>query len=216
MRFKAIAIDDEPLALDLMQDYISKSGILNYEGGFTKPLEAFQYIKSHTVDLVFLDIEMPALNGIDLARLLPEQCRIIFTTAHRNFAPEAFEVKALDYLLKPIRFSRFLKAVERFEEQYNQSSDEGKIIVRADRTDHFLTTNDILYLEGLKDYTKVHTSEKTLLCRGSLGSFLKEKQFSFLLRVHKSFAINPSHITAQSSNDIHLGNVLIPKGKSYS
>lgn len=215
MAFKTIVVDDEPLAIDLMQEYISKSDGLVFQASFTNPIEALTYIKSNSIDLILLDIEMPGLNGIDLSRLLPKNCSVIFTTAHRNFAPEAFEIKALDYLLKPIKQSRFLKAIEKLEEKHTQQREEKIIVIRADRKDYYVKQSQILYIEGLKDYTKIHTVSTTLLSRGSLGSFLKTPAFSFLKRIHKSFAINPVHVTAKSAEGVYIKENLIPCGDVY-
>lgn len=215
MTISTIILDDEPLAVDLLRDYTQKFERLSLEEVFYDPMQALSYLRDHTIDLVFLDIEMPRLTGIELSRLIPDTTVVIFTTAHRDYAVEAFDVKAVDYLLKPISFSRFSAAIEKATGMLDRQKQEVEIIIRADRRDHLLKANDILYLEGLKDYVQVFTTRGKLVSRGSLGTILKRNELSFLERVHKSFAVNPHHITSRSADGIYINELFIPVGPTY-
>ncbi len=214
-RHKIIIVDDEPLAQELLERYVADFSSLEHAGSFSSAIEALNFLRTGTADIICLDIKMPGLSGIDLAKLLDPKRLVVFTTAHRQFAPEAFEVQAVDYLLKPISFSRFSQAIERCQSRIKNRSQSEKVVIRAERRDFLLEPRDIYYAEGIKDYTRFHTKEGRLLSRGSLGVFLSQPAFTFLRRIHRSYAINPQHVNAQNNSEIQIGEVILPVGQKY-
>jgi two-component system LytT family response regulator len=219
MKYKVLIIDDEKLAIDLLEDYCRKISSLEVAGTFTDPNRAFDFLQQEQVDLVFLDINMPELTGLELARLIPSQTAVIFATAYREFGVEAFDLKALDYLLKPISYPRFLDAINRFfdsREKPVSVKTEELIIVRADRMDYRIQVGDILYIEGLKDYVKVVTRKGTLLTKSSIGNFLKEQlPNDRFIRVHRSYVVSREKIMAVGKEEVIIGEHRIPIGISY-
>jgi two-component system LytT family response regulator len=214
-QYKVVIVDDELLAIELLERYVQRVDTLIHAGSYRSAIDALQDIRENDVDIVCLDIEMPGLSGMDLAKVLPKEVSVIFTTAHRHFAPEAFEVRAVDYLLKPIGFSRFYQAIERCMLRSAANDTPPVIVIRAERRDHFIQQDDIYYLEGLKDYTRYHTAEGKLLSRGSLGTSLAQKNLQFLKRIHRSYAVNPAHISAKSPREVLVNGVALPIGRMY-
>lgn len=218
MKYDVVIIDDEILAVELLQDYCSKIDHLEVKGAFTDALEGYNYLSAHTADLVFLDINMPDLSGLDLAKVIPEQTQLIFATAYREFGVEAFELKALDYLLKPISYPRFLQAVQRFLDRRTSATPTAQpphLILRIDRRDHKVLLDDILYVEGLKDYVKLITKDGALLTKSSVGLFMEKLPPGLFTRVHKSFIVPNSKVTAIGNEEILVGKKSIPVGITY-
>src|ERR1700730_18157425 len=163
-----IAVDDEPLALEVLKKYIAKIYFLELKGAFTDPFEAQKLMDSNPVDILFLDIQMPDINGIEFSRILNKKnTAIVFTTAFSEYAVEGFNVDAIDYLLKPIEYDRFLKSVYKAKEYIdyinNQEIQEGYIFVKSDYQMVKINLKDILYIEGLDDYIKIHLPQKSIL-----------------------------------------------------
>lgn len=217
MKHSVVIIDDEILAVELLADYCSKLDHLEVKASFTDPVKAYNYLSRHPIDLVFLDINMPELGGLDLAKVLSPDTRLIFATAYREFGVEAFELKALDYLLKPIGYARFLQSVQRFMESKPQStpSEEGHLIIRVDRKDHKVRFGQILFVEGLKDYVKIHLTEGILLTKASVGLFLKKLPADQFLRIHKSYIVNRSKVTAVGNEEVLVGKKSLPVGITF-
>ncbi len=219
-------IDDEPLALDLLESYVDKTPFLKLTGRFSSALQALKSLsQDNAVQLIFLDIQMPELNGMEFARLVDKQTRIILTTAFSEYAIEGYKINALDYLLKPFSYSDFLtaakKAVDWFEisasaEQNNDKSLLG-FFVRSEYKLVQILFDELLYVEGLKDYVKIHVEKETkpiltLMSMKAVEDLIPAKQF---IRVHRSFIVNRNKITRIEKNRIIIGKQEIPIGETY-
>lgn len=226
---RCIIIDDEPLAVDVLETYLNKIGGMEIVAKCNNPLEAITIFNKHQVDLVFLDIEMPNLTGLDLVKTVQNIPQFIFTTAYPQHAIEGFELNATDYLVKPIPFQRFLKAVSRAKEKYeleksittqsNTSSEENNndfIFIKSEYENIKVNLQDIEYIEGLKDYIKIHLKEqsKTLLTLSSFKSIL-EKLPSNFIRTHRSYIVNIDCIRALQKTNVVINGIRIPIGETY-
>lgn len=225
MKLKTIAIDDEPLALRLVSEYISKTPFLELAGSFDNPLDAIDFLSAQPVDLIFVDIQMPDLTGIEFARSLENAPKIIFTTAYEKYALDGYKLNAIDYLLKPFSYEEFLKAAQKARKQLEL---EASALPMIDANNQFLflkseykirriNFNDILYIEGLKDYIKVFTAgdDKPVLSLNSMKSLeekLPEDQF---MRVHRSFIVNLNKISIIERSRIIFGKTYIPISDQY-
>jgi two-component system, LytTR family, response regulator len=218
-----IIVDDEPLALELMETYISQVPGLELKETFSDAISAWGYMQRNPVDLVFLDIQMPDINGIQLARSLDKRNpMIIFTTAYSKYAVEGFNVNAVDYLLKPFEFSRFLEAVNKARE-YKElldlgtvGSEEQAIFVKSDYQNVRITTKEIIYIEGFDDYIRIHLdSGKSIYTLMSLKSILEKLPEQDFIRVHRSYIVSISKIKRIYNQIILLGEKELPIGKSY-
>jgi DNA-binding LytR/AlgR family response regulator len=190
-------------------------------------LEANDILRKNQIDLIFLDIQMPQLSGVEFIKALPNPPMFIFTTAYSNYALDGFELNAIDYLLKPISIDRFMKAVNKAMEQYElrkrEESTEGSsqgegvefFFVKADKKLVKIKYDEILYIESLKEYVKIHTAENYLVTKLQIGEFDSLMASPYLLRVHKSFIINLDKVTAYSANVIEIGSHQIPIGRTY-
>lgn len=223
MALKCVAIDDEPLALELLQTYAKRIPALHLVETFEDAISGIEYLNKYQVDLLFLDINMPDISGIDLARALTEKPLIIFTTAHRQFAYEGFQLEALDYLLKPIEFDVFSKAVQKaiFYKQHQRHAltdhDEASIYVHSEYRLIKILIREIEYVESMEDYVKIHIgTEKPTLTLMTLKKFLQmlpEKQF---IRIHRSYIINTRKIKAIQHKKVQMQTNLLPIGDSYA
>lgn len=227
MTLRCCVVDDEPLASGLIASYISKTPFMELAGEFSSPKDAISIILDGDVDVIFLDINMPQLNGIEFAKIIPPSVRVIFTTAYDNYAVEGFRVNALDYLLKPISYDEFLAAGNKalqWAELNSRKQDAGQIesdpdyiIVKSEYKLIQIRIKDILYIEGLKDYVKIYTegSEKsimTLISMKILEHTLPDNKF---MRVHRSYIVNLSKIRVIERNRIIFGKTAIPVSESY-
>ncbi len=231
---KCIIIDDEPLAIDVLMDYCQKMDFIQLEGTFTNPLEAISVIKEKKIDLIFCDIEMPQINGIDFITSLDNIPMFIFTTAYSQYAVEGFNLNAIDYLVKPIPYNRFIKAISRAKEVMaykgtppkenvfpsigeNQKSTPNYIFIKAEYESVKINLDDIEYIQGLKDYLKIHVvgTNKTILTLMSFKEILEKLPSNQFLRVHKSFVVNLSRIKTVQRNRIVINDVRIPIGESH-
>lgn len=220
---KCCVIDDEPLASQLIASYVEKTPFLQLVGTYSSAQEAVKVIIENQVDVVFLDIEMPQLNGMEFAKIIPPTTRIIFTTAYDQYAIQGFKVNALDYLLKPINYDEFLNAVNKalqwFDSQsnrVNQSSSNDYIIVKSEYRLVQIPTSDITFIEGLKDYVKIYTTDeqKSIMTLINMKTLEQSLPSSFL-RVHRSFIVNTSKIKIIERNRIVFGSKYIPISDSY-
>lgn len=218
---KAIAIDDEPPALKVIETYCEAVEGISLQRTFTRPSEAERYISKYPVDLIFLDINMPSINGIDFYKNIGRKVMVIFTTAHAEFAVEGFNINALDFLLKPIRKERFdqaiQKAVEQFElQQKSTDPSEAFLLIRADYSLHRIKVEDILLIEGLDDYLKIHLPEqKVVVTRMTMKNMMSELAHSEFVRVHKSFIVPMKKIDKVRNRVIFIGHREVPIGNSY-
>lgn len=225
MKIRTIAIDDEPLALQLVSGYISMTPYLELVGSFDNPLAAIDYISSQAVDLIFVDIQMPDLNGLEFTRSLDSSAKIVFTTAYEIYALEGFKLNALDYLLKPFSYEEFLKAAGKARRQMELESNT-QISIEANNQFLFLKSeykirrinfNDILYIEGLKDYIKVYTTgeDKPVLSLNSIKALEQKLPEEKFMRVHRSFIVNLDKIETIERSRILFGKVYIPISDQY-
>lgn len=204
-----------------MISHISKIESLKLAGECTNAIEAGNFLRTSKADLLFLDIQMPEINGLQFIGTLKNPPAIILTTAYRDFAPEAFDVDAIDYLLKPISFERFLQAVHRFfERQKNGIStavptDEPFLQFRSERKVIVMPVADIRYIESLDAYVKVHAQEKLWITRETISSLEENLGVRGFVRIHRSFLINPRHITAFSAESVFLDKVELPLGRAF-
>jgi DNA-binding LytR/AlgR family response regulator len=216
-----IAIDDEPLALEVIKKYISKIYFLELKGAFTDPVEAKKVIENSQIDVIFLDIQMPDLNGIEFSRMIgPKNTAVIFTTAFSEYAVEGFNVDAVDYLLKPIEYDRFLKAVYKAKEYIdylnNLELQDGYIFVKSDYQMVKINLKDILYIEGLDDYIKIYLPHRSVLTLMTLKTITQKLPAKEFLRVHRSYIVPISKIENVSKSKIRIADREIPIGVSYS
>jgi DNA-binding LytR/AlgR family response regulator len=225
MKLKTIAIDDEPLALRLVSDYISKTPFLELVGSFDNPLDAIDYLSGQSVDLIFVDIQMPDLTGIEFARTLDDAPKIVFTTAYEKYALDGFKLNAIDYLLKPFSYEEFLKAAGKARKQVEL---ETSVLPSIEANNQFLflkseykirriNFNDILYIEGLKDYIKVYVSgdDKPVLSLNSIKSLEQKLPEEKFMRVHRSFIVNLDKIEIIERSRIIFGKIYIPVSDQY-
>lgn len=216
---KAIAIDDEPLALKIIEHHCSKIESISLEKTFTNQTEAIKYINKFPVDLLFLDIQMPQNSGIDFYKNLNKDLLVIFTTAYDTYAVEGFNVNAIDYILKPIAFSRFEKAVEKAVQQYKyktNTSQQDHLLIRADYKLNKIDFNDILYIEGLDDYIQIYLVNKPkIVARMSMKSIIEKLPEKDFLRIHRSYIVSIPRISAIQNKQIELENKTFPIGETY-
>ncbi|MBP7306345.1 MAG: response regulator transcription factor [Saprospiraceae bacterium] len=218
----AIALDDEPLALKVIQSYCDKSEIINLQKTFTQPNEALKYLKKFPADLIFVDIQMPAMTGINFAKSLQQNTMIIFTTAYSEFAAISYELNAIDYLLKPINQKRFTQATTKAQDYFNyinkkDHNSDKSIFVRADFTLIKIPLEDILYIEGLADYLKIYIKDrKTIVARLPMKEMMEKLPFDDFIRVHRSFILPFNKIEAVRGSTILIGDKEFPIGRTYN
>lgn len=217
----AIALDDEPPALSIIENFCSRVDFVDLVKTFTNPDEAMKHINKFPVDLLFLDIRMPSVSGLQFRRQVPQDILVIFTTAYSEYAVEGFNVNALDYLLKPFAFDRFLQAVNKAHDFYkfyhhHESAVQHYMFVRADYSLVKVMLEDILYIEGLDDYLKIFlTGRKPVIARMTMKSALEKLPENNFIRVHRSFIVPLSRIEKVRNKMIYIGDKTIPVGSSY-
>lgn len=222
---KCIIIDDEPLAIKLIKGHIEQVPGLELIATFQNAVAALDLLKKEPVDLIFLDIQMPVLTGIDFVKSLQKPPGVIFTTAYRDYAAESYELNVIDYLIKPITFTRFFTAVNKFFNQYSTSQQVAKepsleqvqqsyIYVNSNKKHIKIAFDDMLYIESIKDYVRIHTADKSIVTKDKISDF-EQKVPAHFLRVHRSFIVNTHKITAFTKQDIEIGDREIPIGRNY-
>ncbi|MCC9167678.1 LytR/AlgR family response regulator transcription factor [Pontibacter harenae] len=230
MKLKCLIIDDEPLALDVLETFIGRLDNLELVGRCNSAIEAYNYLQNQKIDLLFLDIQMPKLTGIEFLKSLPNPPKTVLTTAYRDYALEGFEVNAIDYLLKPIAFERFMKAVAKVSAVEPQAAatlpvvaapvadanfNEAFIYLKAEKKMVKVKLAEILYIESLKDYIRVKTESKEVISYQKI-SFLEEKlPHDKFLRIHRSFIVALDKVQAFSATAVELGKIEIPIGRFY-
>ncbi len=225
MKLNCWIVDDEPLALELLDSYVQRTPFLVLTGKYSSAISAMEDISNQTIDIIFLDIQMPEVNGMEFAQMIDENTRIIFTTAFSEYAIDGYRVNALDYLLKPFSYTDFLNASRRAYKwhEMKKSAMEKKetttdgIFVRADYKLIHILYNDILMIEGLKDYIKIYTTKErrpiiTLMSLKSMEEDLPSNQF---IRVHRSYIISRQKISSIDKNRIIINEHQIPIGETY-
>jgi two-component system LytT family response regulator len=220
MNLHCIIIEDEPYAQKLLENYIQRTSFLVLRGIFTNPMEALPFLSENKVDVIFLDIEMPELNGMDFMESLENEANVIFTTAFSHYAVESYEKGAVDYLLKPINFNRFLKAVNRLQTlkirktELEETTTKDSIYIKTDRRYINLKYSDLYYVEGLKDYVIFRTETQKYVVHNNLKKLesLLPTQF---MRVHYSYIINFEKVKELKDKHLHLLDAKIPVSKKY-
>ncbi|MBO3117392.1 response regulator transcription factor [Winogradskyella sp. DF17] len=213
-----IIIDDEPLAVDLLESYVSKIEDLDLVGSFNNPLDALKLLRKATVDILFLDIQMPEITGVEFKKIINPDIKVIFTTAYSEYAIESYDLNALDYLLKPITFQRFLQAVEKVKEKATQPTTEARpdyIFVKTEYRHQKIPFSDMLYLKGLSDYVAIQTKDAKVLTLQNMKDFERNLPKSKFIRVHKSYIVGIEHIEFIERNRIVINGDYIPIGATY-
>jgi DNA-binding LytR/AlgR family response regulator len=227
-KINCLIADDEQIARGIIENYVQRLDKLNLVGTCTNGAEVYNALNRHPVDLLFLDIQMPQLTGLELLRTLKDPPAVIFTTAYREYALEGYELNVVDYLLKPISFERFLKAVDKFEFSANPGKitasntltepakeQEAFMYVKSDKKMIKVPLKDLMYIEGLKDYVKMHLVNKTIITYQTL-TYLEEKlSANHFIRIHRSYIVSLRHIDAYSAAQVEIGKLNIPIGSSY-
>ncbi len=208
-----IAIDDEPKALEVIERYCGKTSQVSLKASFREPVKAIEFLQREKVDLVFLDINMPDINGIQLLQTLSHKPLVIFTTAYSHYAVESYELNALDYLLKPITFERFLIALNKAAAVL--SSKETTIFFKSGPQTYQVKVADILYFEKDGNYITVHLKDKQILIRENMSNIFDLVPAADFLRVHKSYVVAIKHITMIEVHQLTAGSGKIPIGSSY-
>jgi len=219
----AIAIDDEPLALNIIKAFCDKVDFIDLQKTFTETGEALKYLRKYPVDLLFLDIRMPSMSGIDFYKAVAQNTMVIFTTAYSEYAVEGFNLSAIDYLLKPFDFPRFRQAVEKAKDyhrhlQYNESTQDKHIFIRADYALVKIEHAEIEYIEGLDNYLKIHLdNKKSVVARMSMKAMEDKLPPALFMRVHRSYIIPTTKVASLRGKNILLQNgTEIPVGTNYT
>lgn len=222
MKIKAIAIDDEPLALEIVKQYCTQLPGIELVQTFDNAVAGLEYIHQHQPDLLFIDIDMPDINGIDLINSLASKPMIIFTTAYKEFALDGFELEAIDYLLKPFSFERFEKAFQKAASKYKSTNSEDgaqeHIFVYTEYRMKKILLQDIIYIESLDDYIKIHfMNDKPVMTLMSLKKVSEKLPHGQFIRIHRSYITSVKHFSELSGRKIKLTNgTELPVGESYS
>lgn len=221
---RCLLVDDESPAIDLLKNHIKSFNDLEIVASCYNAIEAFEVIKKQNIDLIFLDIEMPALKGLDFLKTLKHPPRVIITTAYREYALEGYDLDIVDYLLKPISLNRFVKAVDRY---YERTASPVSTIVEPKSIKTFFYVNvnkkqikiifdDILYIESLKDYVRIHTIHQKFVVKSNIGKIEMQLPNPLFLRAHRSYIVAVNKITAYTQRDIEIGRLEIPIGSSFA
>ena len=225
MNLNCLIVDDEPLAVELLEAYVKRTPFLELKGAFTNAFDALALLEKETLDLLFLDIQMPELNGLELSRLVGTQVKVIFTTAFEQYAVEGFKVDALDYLLKPISYPEFLRAAHkalRWKEMAEAASSlevreiADALFVRSGNKFVKVQLSHILYIEGMQDYVKIYLDDNSqpVVTLNTMKDFEESLSFPFL-RIHRSYIINFDKVTMVERNRVFLGGTYVSVSDSY-
>jgi two-component system LytT family response regulator len=228
---RCLVVDDEPLAIDILTDYISKIPFLELVESFKNPIDALSAVQQNKADLVFLDVQMPELTGIQFLKITNGKCKVILTTAYQEYALQGYELNVLDYLLKPIAFDRFYKAAQKAQELFSQNSSlntvtETPTTTAATITNDFIFVkteykiqkiylDDILYIEGLKDYISIYTKTERIITLQSMKKMEEVLPDHKFIRVHKSYILAPDKIESIERSRIYIADKIIPIGDTF-
>ena len=219
---RCLIVDDEPVAREILETYITKIPNLELVKSCKNAMEALITVQNEKIDLFFLDINMPEITGLSLAKLINKNASIIFTTAYREYALDGFNLQATDYLLKPIAFDRFLQAIQKISTPKSSITIKNKaeeistfMFVRADRKMVKIIFDEILFIESLGDYLKIHTQKETLITRETVNNIEAKLPTKNFIRIHRSYIINIEKINAYTNEQIEINNKSIPISRSY-
>lgn len=217
---KAIALDDEPLSLDIIKAYCKQLDFIDLKQCFTSQKKTIDYIVKNEVDLIFLDIEMPELDGFSLYKSLSKNINVIFTTAYKDYALEAFNINASDYLLKPFSFDRFLTAVQKVSKKLYVEKEmlnkETSLKIKANYQIHTIQFNNILFIEAYDDYIKIHLSNNTkIVTRCTMKNILTKLPVHLFVRIHRSYIVAVNKITALKNKELVIDKQTLPVSSTY-
>lgn len=220
MSISCVIVEDEPLARSLIVDYIKKVPSIELIAACSGPIEAIEVLKSTPVDLLFLDIQMPELTGIGLLKALPKKPMVVFTTAYSEYALEGYDLDVVDYLLKPITFERFLRAVNKahvrlFGEGKTETTTDDFIFVKDGTKLVKILLNDILYIEGLKDYVTIFTKTQKIVSLQRLKAMEEQLPGSLFVRIHNSYIVSLRAITSVHKSEVEIGTAFLPVGETF-
>lgn len=222
MAFKCIIVDDEPPATRILENYIGKVNFLEKAGVFNDSLKALEFLNTQSVDVIFLDIQMPQLTGLQLSRIISKNIKVIFTTAYPDFALEGFELNAVDYLLKPISFERFYQAVSKLNlepkiEISNQSNLPDFLFVKTDGKNKFqkVFLRDILYIESLQNYVCIHTEKQQIITHSSLKNVIESLPENEFIQIHKSYVVSLKHVESTDNFSVFINGKELPIGATF-
>ncbi|GGG19139.1 DNA-binding response regulator [Dokdonia pacifica] len=222
---KCIVVDDEPLAIELLEGHIRQFAQLELVATCWNAIEAFEIVKNTPVDIIFLDIQMPGLSGIQFVKSLQNPPAIIFTTAYREYAVESYELDVIDYLLKPITMDRFFKSITKYFDKVGDPiiqketlsttvTEDDHIYVNTNRKYVKVVFKEVLYVESIKDYVRIHLEKESISTKEKISVF-EQKVPSYFMRTHRSYMVNTNKITSYTMQDIEIGEIEIPIGISY-
>ena len=223
---KCIAIDDEELALELLEDNIRNVPFLKLEAKFNSPLKAMKYLQEENIDLVFIDIQMPGLTGLQFIKSFPQKCMYILITAYEKYALEGYNLNVVDYLLKPVAIDRFIQACNKALELYTlknksiastEATNATYFFINADYSLIKINFVDVVWIEGLKDYIKINlkSTMKSVVARMSMKAIEEQLPSSMFLRIHKSYIVSKEYITSLKKSSIFIDNIELPVGDTY-
>jgi len=219
MQYRCIIVDDEPLAIEVIKTHADNIGIFKIMGECNNAIEAFQILTSEKIDLMFLDIQMPGIKGTDFLKNLVNPPKVILTTAYRDYAYEGYELNVVDYLLKPIPYDRFIRAVDKFLQMESRktgdSANEKFIYLNINKKVHKILIDEIVYVESVKDYLSIHTLSGDLVAKHTISAFehlLPENEF---VRIHRSFIVSIGKINRFNAQSIEIGKKELPIGPNY-
>ncbi len=224
MKIKCVLVDDEPLALKVLQNCFVNFHDFEVIGTFNNALEALDFINNNVVDTVFLDINMPMMTGFELISLIENKTKVVITTAFREFAAESYDLEVLDYLVKPIPLPRFIKCINKITTEFNLKNNikiesvriDSHIFIKVDKKMVKINIDEILFIEGMKEYIKVITVDKTYITHKSLTSLSEELPLDRFIRIHKSYTIAIDKVKFIEGNRIQIHSYTIPIGRNYS
>ena len=224
-RIHCIIVDDEPIARDILNEHLGKIERIMVVASCKNALEAFKAINDHLVDLVFLDINMPEIDGLAFARSMTRQIKVIFTTAYREYAVDGFDLRAVDYLLKPISFERLLQSINKYLDESQiadhtvqreiVSEQDDCIYVRSDRKMIRIRFPEIRYMESIGDYMKIHLQDRTVVTRETMTTLEAKLPAGEFIRIHRSFLVAKKEIDSFTAEYVELGNIQLPVSRSY-
>ncbi len=220
--YRCVVVDDEPIAREIIESFIEKTPNLKLLGSFQNAVEVLNFEQKHNVDLYFLDINMPEINGLSLAKIINKKAHIIFTTAYRDYAIDGFNLNVIDYLLKPIAFDRFLQAIEKlpkesqlFSTTFNQEQKSDFLFIRSERKMIKVSFNDILYIESLSDYIKIYLNNEIIVTRETISNINDKLPQNLFIRIHRSYIISIDKIHSYTNEFIEVSKKALPISRSY-
>ncbi|MFT3948693.1 MAG: LytTR family DNA-binding domain-containing protein [Agriterribacter sp.] len=223
-KVSCIIIEDRQVDMEYLRSLVERQDMLELKGCFNNPLEANSFIQQHAPRLIFMDIDMPVMNGIDFFKQLSPQPVCIFVTAHSEHAWESYELQAFDFILKPVKPERFANCINRLKEYlelllrsdiYESHVEKNTITIKEGTTKHIIDINDILYIEALKDYSKVVTADKKIMTLSKLKHFMEKLPQEGFVRIHRSYAVAVQKISKINGNDIYIQSMKLPVGKTF-